>query len=131
MRVLNWLPAFTFAGLIFLVSHQQEPPGAVVIDLVSDYILHFAAYGVLGLCLAWGATQGLRQRLSGRMALLMILIGMLYGASDEWHQSFVPGRTTSFSDWAADSLGAAASILGWLFYQVRSLRRSQRMKSTQ
>jgi VanZ family protein len=29
----------------------------------------------------------------------------LYGASDEWHQSFVPGRMVEVADWLADSIG--------------------------
>jgi len=30
----------------------------------------------------------------------------LYGASDEYHQAFVPNRNPAVSDWVADSLGA-------------------------
>ena len=34
----------------------------------------------------------------------------LYGVSDEWHQSFVPGRSVDFMDWLADTLGASIAL---------------------
>ena len=37
--------------------------------------------------------------------------GMAYGATDEWHQSFVPGRSTELADWIADTAGAAGAPL--------------------
>ena len=39
--------------------------------------------------------------------LFAMIIGTLYGVSDEFHQSFVPGRTASIWDLAADSIGVA------------------------
>lgn len=117
MRVLNWFPSIAVAGAIFYLSHQSQPPGDAVLDLVSDCLLHFCAYGILGLCLVWGATDRLRRRLSGKAALLLIGTAMLYGLSDEWHQSFIPERTSSLGDWVADSLGAAVCILAWPAYQ--------------
>ena len=47
----------------------------------------------------------------------------LFGASDEFHQSFVPGRDTDVFDWVADTLGATAGALVWLgarkFFKLR------------
>ena len=34
-------------------------------------------------------------------------LGVLYGVSDEWHQSFVPGRTAEWGDVRANAIGAA------------------------
>jgi MYXO-CTERM domain-containing protein len=39
-----------------------------------------------------------------------------YGASDEVHQSFVPGRDSDVLDWRADTIGGAAAaglLLAW------------------
>ena len=52
-----------------------------------------------------------------------ILIASLYGASDEFHQHFSPGRSSSVGDWVADSMGGAMgvfAVIGWM-----------RMKKTQ
>ena len=44
----------------------------------------------------------------------------LFGATDEWHQSFVPGRASEVKDWVADTLGAALAVslyAGWGRYR--------------
>ena len=35
------------------------------------------------------------------------VVTLAYGASDEWHQSFVPLRDANVRDWFADMLGGA------------------------
>ena len=47
--------------------------------------------------------------------------GAAYGATDEWHQSFVPGRETELGDWVADATGAAVALLlyrRWSWYRT-------------
>ena len=39
-----------------------------------------------------------------------MIIVTFYGMLDEFHQSFIPGRSMEFFDWLADFLGAAAGI---------------------
>jgi VanZ family protein len=40
----------------------------------------------------------------------------LYGATDEVHQAFVPFRTSTWSDWLADTAGALIGAIGsWRF----------------
>ena len=43
-----------------------------------------------------------------------MLVGVLYAASDEFHQSFVPGRSPSIVDVGIDSLGVLTGILAVL-----------------
>jgi VanZ family protein len=45
-----------------------------------------------------------------------------FGVGDEWHQSFVPGRSSEWGDWVADTAGAALAIglyAGWPWYRDR------------
>lgn len=41
---------------------------------------------------------------------VLLLVGALYGLSDEWHQMFVPGRFADPRDWIADLVGL---VLGY------------------
>ena len=46
---------------------------------------------------------------------MTIVIGILYAASDEFHQSFSPGRTPKVTDVYIDTLGVILGILLVLF----------------
>jgi VanZ family protein len=106
-----WLWPFLVAGVIFYASCQSKvaAPGIVGIDKIS----HFSVYGLL-------ATLVVRLRGGRRAALFSILIVSLYGITDEWHQSFTPGRSVEVADWLADTLGAALAVTlyrGWAAYR--------------
>lgn len=82
-----------------------------------DKVLHFGAYFVMAV-FSWRAFR--HQGLIGRnLALASMLFCSVYGLSDEWHQSFVPGRTSSGWDWLADSLGAASATLALLTFRLK------------
>lgn len=101
--------AFQCALLFYLSSRTTGGPSLFP---NSDKLLHFLAYAALAL-FAWisftasGATKGKVKR----AALWAFLFAVLYGISDEFHQSFVPGREVSIADWLADSAGAAFTTL--------------------
>jgi len=73
-----------------------------------DKFLHYAAYFVMGVLAVRALRHFVRSR--ERITLIAALFCSLYGLSDEWHQSFVPGRDASFSDWLADSIGAVMAV---------------------
>lgn len=50
---------------------------------------------------------------------IVILLCSLYAFSDEFHQSFVPGRDADIYDVIADILGALASLL--LFKRIEKI----------
>lgn len=109
---LVWLPALLWAALIFRLSSVPvlpSPPG------VSDKLAHAVTYGVLaGACLL-GATGGQWRRIGPRSVRLAIILAVIYGVSDEFHQSFVPGRTPDVLDVLADAVGAVVAVgAAWL-----------------
>ena len=111
-RWRNALWAVAIAALIFYASSRAHvaSPGITRID---DKFGHFGIYGLLG-TLVCRLTRGWRG------ALASLIIVSAYGASDEWHQSFVPGRSTDVQDWIADTIGAAMGIalyMGWSRYR--------------
>ena len=77
----------------------------------ADKAVHVAVYFVLGV-LGVGAVARLRRDwprpLVGSAALV---VGALYGALDEYHQSFVAGRHMSMEDWLTDLLGLALAVI--------------------
>lgn len=83
---------------------MPEIPGAEVLP-VDDNVAHLLLFTVLGLTLAWS-----RRAPPGPLRLshpALVGLGIAYGASDEIHQMFVPGRTPSLADWGADIIGVA------------------------
>jgi VanZ family protein len=48
-----------------------------------------------------------------------VLLVIVYGASDEFHQYFVPGRQADVFDLMADSLGAVVLVAGvWVWERM-------------
>ena len=71
-----------------------------------DKLLHAGAFLVWGLLCGWAIATSF-PRLSGRWLLFTVVItGTLYGLSDEFHQSLVPGRHADPWDVAADFTGS-------------------------
>ena len=68
-----------------------------------DKVAHFAVFGLLGILIARTQPQG--------RWWLGWLIASLYGAADEWRQSFTPGRFVEVADWVADTLGAITAVM--------------------
>ena len=102
--VMRWLPAIAWMAVIFWLSSEAAPlPGGIEIP---DKVAHFGVYAILGALLWWAA----RPRPLAAAALA-IVVASLYGASDELHQRFVPGRTCDLRDWMADFAGAAAAVI--------------------
>ncbi len=106
-NISYWVPALLYAALIFLLSHQSNPPGA---EAMPDYTAHFFEYALFGLALTWGATSGFHRSLTSKNAVLLGVIAALYAIGDEFHQSFVPDRVASLGDVGMDVLGAAAFL---------------------
>ena len=108
--VRYWLPPLAWMGVIFYLSAQPQLPTAP--EPLMDALLkkggHFMAYALLAL-LWWRALS--RGKKTDRTPLaLAFMIAVLYGLSDEFHQSFVPGRHPSPWDVLIDAVGAAAAL---------------------
>lgn len=90
-------------------------------EQVSDKSGHFAAYAGLAILAVRAVGGGLPCRVGVRVAVLAFAIAGGYGASDEIHQYFVPGRSADIADWYADLTGAAVGIgVGWLWGIIAS-----------
>ena len=108
--LISWAMAFSYMAIIFFLSAQPYPALSYRI-VAGGFFLHLIEYGVLGLLLSWAfVNSGIEKRL----LLYVFLAGLLYGATDELHQYFVPERTSCLVDLTADGLG---SLLGALSFR--------------
>ena len=85
---------------------------------------HFTAYAILGALLfqLFYLFKNLWLR-----SVLAILCAFAYAASDEIHQSFVPGRSCEFRDMLIDTGGAALAVLiSLLIIHLKSKRKRQK-----
>ncbi len=117
-----WGPVALYAGLIFYLSSQSHPeqyvPHFLFVKL-GDKVLHAVEYAVMGfLCYrafrhaagAWGEHYAV---------LLGVVAATVYGATDEWHQAFVPFRESDRWDLATDLFGALLGVLMWSWIENR------------
>jgi VanZ family protein len=110
-RTDPWLPPLLLMAAIFAFSAQPDlNSGLGVVDAIGRKFVHLGQYALLTF-LWWRA---LRTRFEDRRAAVAaFVVAALYAASDEYHQSFVEGRSGSPVDWAIDCAGAALASL-WL-----------------
>ena len=101
LPVLLWLVVIYFLSSLPGHAYPKEPQ-------IFSWTAHLAEYFVLGYLLA---------RMFGKKGaaafLLALAICLIYAASDEWHQSFVPGRVMDIVDWMFDGVGGIVGILGY------------------
>jgi VanZ family protein len=110
---LRWGELFAYAGLIFFVSSRAIPPGIVPPIPHIDKAAHLAEYGILA-GLTFRALWPDAERPTPTWVLVLgVALSTVYGATDEFHQYFVPTRECSWMDLAADGAGAAIASALW------------------
>lgn len=118
-RLWLWLPVVLYMAGIFVASSIPNPP---VPSDVSDVSLHEAAYFGLTLLLIRALARGDWRGVTLTTLAAAWLVAVAYGASDEWHQSFVPNRHAEWRDLGSDALGAlAAAVLVGAWGIIRRL----------
>ncbi|MCX6695355.1 MAG: VanZ family protein [Candidatus Altiarchaeota archaeon] len=101
---LKWVLVLLYALTIFLVS--SVPGSSMPSTPVSSTVLHVIEYFGFGFILF----PAVKSSFNGKHYAVSLLLIAVYAASDEFHQSFVPGRAMSFMDWLADFVGGAVGI---------------------
>lgn len=112
-----FVSAILWAGLIFWVSSRPVPSigGGGPLGGVIENFGHALVYGVFAVFLALLVPRARDDRgewveLRPRTSAAILAFVLLYAASDEWHQSFVPERDASVFDVITDVVGAAATL---------------------
>jgi VanZ family protein len=119
--VQRWAPALIVMVIIFVASSipSKEMPGFGGIDMLVKKGGHMLGYALLALALIRG--MGGDKKYLAPMVIGCVLV---YAASDEFHQLFVAGRSSEFSDVLVDTLGGLIGYLCWkTFASVRKITR--------
>ncbi len=114
----RFAPPFALMGIIFVVSAQGTLPSVdSALDVALKKAAHMAEFGVLW-ALWLRALAGPRHT----AALWALAITLAYAVSDELHQSWVSGRTSSPFDVAIDAAGIGVAVLLWRLRASRARR---------
>jgi VanZ family protein len=101
----SWAPVAAWMAFLFAVSSQavvSEVPG------LPDWVTHGGAYAILAILVCRALAGGLAAPVSAGQAALAVAIAFSYGVTDEFHQSFVPGRHADAWDLVKNLGGALA-----------------------
>lgn len=107
-----WFPVIVYSGIIFWVSSWPSIDTPPLIPHL-DKFLHVVEFGIFGLLLGRALRRSGFKWTSRKVLFIVLVCSFFYGLSDEYHQSFVPGRNSSFIDVLADTVGG---FLGGLLY---------------
>jgi VanZ family protein len=109
-RILMWLPSVIMMVLIFVASATpgDEVPEFGSIDLLIKKGGHMTGYALLAAACflaVYVDTKNVK-----RSAILSLCLAIVYAAADEYHQSFIPGRSPSVMDVGIDTAGAIVGL---------------------
>ncbi len=106
-------PAVAWMMLIFLLSsiHGHDLPD---IDFPFIHMIaHFVEYVVLGFLLSRSFAHSVGAEKKVFVSIMALIIAFLFACSDEWHQTFVAGRS---GDWITVGYDAIFSVLGIIVF---------------
>ncbi len=100
-----WLPVIIYAAVIFYFSSISGEDVPALFPC-QEAVFHIAEYSILALLVSRALKAHKPATPYLRRSLWVMCLVILYAASDELHQSFVPNRDPSLLDIAYDSMGA-------------------------
>jgi VanZ family protein len=107
---LVYIPLIIYWVLLFIAT--SLPVERLPSIGFTDKINHFIAYFILAILVNLTLIYQRKSRLLFNKApIATIVICLFYGALDEVHQMFVPGRFAETLDWVADVIGTVAAVL--------------------
>ena len=123
-KKLVYIPLIIY-WIILLIATSL--PGKDMPDLpVSDKIEHFSAYCILTIFLTFTVLLQNKYNILKKHAFIFTwVLVAIYGALDELHQLFIPGRDCDILDWTADASAALFGVL-LVFFIVKGVRHKLR-----
>jgi len=105
-----WLPVVVWAVVIFLLSARPVTPATEIFwqDFIVKKSAHIIEYAILAALLYRALRASPVEK--KKAGVYSVILAVLYAASDEFHQSFVPGRASTLRDVIFDTIGAILAI---------------------
>ena len=94
-------------------------------------LVHFGEYTVLGFLVVRALIYYASSIKSERLALFSILLSLLFGLSDEWHQSFVAGRTNQLVTVGYDVIFSAIGVGVYFILRLALLKSKSKLLTSQ
>jgi VanZ family protein len=118
-----WLPVVVWMSVIFFGSSIGNLPlvGSKTSDQVVHRIAHLLEFAVLGAVVLRAVTRD--RLITKREIILTAIITALYGASDEFHQRFTPGRSSEGLSVLFDAAGGLIGAWVWRWWKSPNRRR--------
>ena len=110
-------------GVIFYLSAQSSTGEHAWWDVVLRKLGHVTGYALLT-ALWWWALRGV----TARRLLIAVCVSFAYACTDEFHQTFVHGRTGTPVDVLIDSIGMTVAAL--VINQASRVRKSRQPPRT-
>ncbi len=109
-KIFYWAAAISYALLIFFLSSLSgSQTDRFYLFKNSDKVIHIMVYAVLCFLLNRAFSFTFKNSVKRYVPIIAIFISIVYAISDEFHQSFVPGRSAEVYDVFADGMGAVIS----------------------
>ncbi len=118
-RLLSWLPVLAIAAAITWLSQQSQYPFGIQLPPPSDKAAHASVFALLAWALELALARTRPDLPLYKRHLIVFLAVSAFGALDEFHQFFVPGRDCDVFDWMADTAGG---VLGLAIASLSRLR---------
>lgn len=120
-----WFPVLLYSGIIFWASSVSQSDMPVHIGRW-DKTIHLIEYLPFGFLLIRALKNTGREKSFMVIFIMTVLGAFLYGLSDEFHQWFVPGRSPSWMDVFADTVGGSlGGFIGLIGIRLRKFKQEQ------
>lgn len=127
-RLVTFFPPVLVMTGIWVVSSLSVPPTTLP-SFDWDKLNHATAYFILTLSWVWTLARQGKLRVS-QITAGAVALSIAYGALDEFHQGFVPGRQKDIIDLLADITGSLLGMMAYLCHQWNAKRVEARSERT-
>jgi VanZ family protein len=129
--MINWRWLITIAWMVVIYIFSDAPHSSQftehyfgILNIPLRKLGHLSEYAILFWLCNWSLlghkafAQKTKTQAAKFVRLIAFVLTLGYAITDEWHQSYVPGRSATIGDVAVDAFGAA---IAWGILIIRNL----------